>query len=225
MKLIFLYCTAFFVLPFNAFAQEQPKDFVKIQSPKIESKSTIFKYLQEAGLDTFDNYFVKDVQLLDVLTELEGFPVLYMFDRNGRKLNYTPSRGGCVNPNYQLATLNLNHQYPIDTSVTLPEYLKDYVAYSSIDRGSEVYDFTVIIYWVKFLGNFDNNEKVKEWESLLRRNTGIRSRILKVNLDVQDVWSHQEQSKMLAFLRKIYEQVSPEAVLENHRRTSQAESD
>ncbi len=193
----------------RSLAQNNASDKGVIE-PRIENKESVFQYLNSMGIDTNENYYINEKHVSTTLKQTADMPVLFLFDRHGFKLKYTGDRVACTDPTYLLATLRPNHGFPIDTSELLNSYLNNYVPYSNNHLAlNDDYDFTVLIYWVRFLGDFDNNEKVKRWESILHRNEFSRVRVIKINMDVQETWSTEARNKHMHILSSIYKAVVP----------------
>ena len=181
-----------------------------VQKPRLETKTSVFDYLLSMHIDTANCYFINEDKVDRTLDQTLGMPVLMIFDKEGNQLEYTTTKKGCVNPAFQLSTLDSRHKYKLDTLNTLPGYMGNYTSYNAqpahVDQ--EV-DFTALNFWVKFLGTYDNNEKVRDWEQILKKNKSIKVRIVKVNMDAQQSWSPKYQDAHLAVLTAIYKAVKP----------------
>lgn len=178
----------------------------KIEKPVIVHKALLLSYFQSLNIDTQDCYVPKGEHYEEVVNLANGLYSAVIFDSNGKKIRYTTSRLGCMNPSSYLADLRFISDYPRDSSDNLTNFLSLVTPYTTTGNAAH-YDYTVVIFWTKYLGTDENKQKIVRWEQILKANKKINTRIIKVNMDVQETWEEADKLKYQAVHQKIYEHV------------------
>jgi hypothetical protein len=161
----------------------------RVSKPAIETKESIQSYLSTNSYTFYDSLFVaKDSTSFFKLVEMVvGFPSVDFFNSRGELLEYSTT-GDCTGKADHFAVnLQPDSNYRIDSSYLLKEVMDKLKGIHGMGNMSgRKFDFTVLIYWAKYLGNVNNNALAVM--KTVQNNKKIRCRIYLIDLDFQNDW-------------------------------------
>lgn len=166
--------------------------FLGLRDPKVKSEKQLLKYASRKGLQTDNNFSLRDSLTLEkyLYTVLSGkSSMAVVYDREGKML-YRYDTTGCPGPYMQyLQSICANKQETQSDSL-FTDRMNDLVPFSAtsnkvINTGD--YDYTIVIYWAKFLGMM-NKKHARNYEQILQQNHGCKIQYIKVSLDPRDFW-------------------------------------
>jgi hypothetical protein len=161
----------------------------RVSKPAIETKESIQSYLSMNSCTFYDSLFIaKDsTSFFQLVKMVVGFPSVDFFNSNGELLEYSTT-GDCTGKADNFAVnLKPDSNYRIDSSYLLKEVMDKIKGIQGMSNMSgRKFDFTVLIYWAKYLGNVNKN--ALDVMKTIQYNKKIRSRIYLINLDFQNDW-------------------------------------
>lgn len=166
--------------------------FLGIRNPKVKTEKQLLKYASRKGLQTDNNFSLRDSLTLEkyLYTVLSGkSSMAVVYDREGKML-YRYDTTGCPGPYMQyLQSICANKQETQSDSL-FTDRMNDLVPFSAttnkvINTGD--YDYTIVLYWARFLGMM-NKKHARNYEQILQQNHGCKIQYIKVSLDPRDFW-------------------------------------
>jgi len=141
--------------------------YFDIKEPKVESCETIKKYLKNKNWDFGQTFIFKDSLLLsEYFKKNPNIPDAKFFNNERKFINYKETPESCnAGVKYFLKSLDSTKKSN-KFSRTLEEELLGVVncsTFKSISVDSLKYDYYVVFYWAKFIGDL-NKTKVFDWK-------------------------------------------------------------
>lgn len=165
-------------------------------NPKPEDKESLIRYLDKKDIPA-DNILV----LVDSTffyrkhRDLGGIPEIQVFNKHGILINYKDTGSSCSGPaEFFTKAICSANVLSSNSSKTIESELKDLVTFDNnpvVLAKDSSFDFYVLIYWARFIGNL-NKSKVRVWESNLKNVTGCKVWVAKVNMDWQKKWREKK---------------------------------
>ena len=167
--------------------------------PKVENKSSVFKYLEKLDQDTFEVYALDSALFQKLKKEKfkpgmeQGFrPIqIRMYDKHGKPvMQWTICEG-------LLKDLNLFDTIPpkilngLDTTLTLHEDISRYFTLDGNHKKIEIpagFDYYVLIYFAKYFPKH-SRESFTQIDRYIRNHPETTFKIYKINVDVQEFWN------------------------------------
>lgn len=170
--------------------------FLGIRDPKVKSEKQLLKYATRKGLQTDNNFSLRDSltfgkYFYTVMSGKSSMAIVY--DREGKML-YRYDTTGCPGPYMlYLQSICLNKQDTQADSL-FTDRMNDLVPFSAtsnkvINVGD--YDYTIVLYWARFLGIM-NKKHARNYEQILHQNHGCKIQYIKVSLDPRDFWNMRQ---------------------------------
>jgi hypothetical protein len=160
-----------------------------VSKPRIESKESTLSYLSSNSFDLADAVFTaKDsTAIFQIINMIGNIPGVDFFNRKGELVEYS-STGDCPGKADRFAAmLEADSNYRTDSSYHLKDVMdKVEGLYRRENMLNEEADFTILIYWAKYLGKM--NKSVMKVMKTIQANKNIRARIYLINMDFQQTW-------------------------------------
>jgi hypothetical protein len=157
-----------------------------IKQPQSETPESLTKYANEIGLNDSLIIIPKDTTAFYRLYQLNNsVPEIRAFNKRGEMVYYKDSTT-CNAPAFSFTDsicfindLTINTYYSLAKECSLYKNLDG----KDLEINSDIYDYTVFIYWAKYLGKL-NKDHVKEWQDNLQKQTECSIKIYLANMDI-----------------------------------------
>lgn len=166
--------------------------FLGIRDPKVKSEKQLLKYATRKGLQTDNNFSLRDSLTFEkyfytITSGKSSMAVVY--DREGEML-YRYDTTGCPGPYLQYLQSICTNKQETQADSLFTDRMNDLVPFSAttnkvINTGD--YDYTIVLYWARFLGMM-NKKHARNYEQILQQNHGCKIQYIKVSLDPRDFW-------------------------------------
>lgn len=160
-------------------------------NPKLETNTTIEKYLHNKKIDNTAFYKVKDFKSFLAISNNVMTPNGFFYNKNGYFVDYNQTPKMC-NADVGRFILDLNN---INQEENNTKNLKEIIPYLCDKSGNSLvfehgYDVYVLITWAKFVGKL-NDEKAFEWLDIIKKTDfkGLQVKYYLVNVDIQENWN------------------------------------
>lgn len=170
-----------------------------IRNPKLETHTSLQKYLIKNDLDTTRLVYFKDINSFVLASKKKyvQIPNAYFFDKNGNFVDYRKSVTDCnAKVDGFIQDLNAFSEAKKDPTKTLTE-LEGFLTSSNKNLISEKdAHVTVFITWARYAGAL-NKEKAFDWVKLLEeaKQKGISVNYYLLNCDFQESWNLTKEEK------------------------------
>ena len=180
---------------FNSGCQMVQHVFFGTRNAVVKSESQIEKYEKRKGLQTDNNFSLKDsltFQKYFTLLSNEKLGKLEVYDKNGKMLPPYDTTG-CPAPFYRYINGICTTPQEVLEDSLLQNKMLDFVPFSSnkAEVDPSKYDYTIVIYWARFYGTV-NKSNAREFERLLSQQKDCKIQYIKVSLDPRDFWNMRE---------------------------------
>jgi len=177
-----------------------------IKDPAIETEATIKETALKFGMDTSSIVTVNLTDFIATFKGAHGIPEGAVFNSKGEFIEYKDTSLACNAGLFDLIpklskTKNYNTKDKLSLKTELNKFRTIRGGKVATDLNPE-YDFYLFIYWSVWTGKLNQNH-VKVWEDLARKNTGAKIKVIQVNLDMQSYWPQEETAVIKDTLYKI----------------------
>lgn len=159
--------------------------------PKLETNTTIEKYLHKKKIDESDLFKVKSFKSFLAFSTNVMTPNGFFYNKNGYFIDYNQTPKMC-NADVGKFILDLKN---INQEESKTKNLKEVIQYLCDKNGNDLkfeegYDVYVLITWAKFVGKL-NKEKSFEWLDIIKKTDfdGLKVKYYLVNVDIQENWT------------------------------------
>ncbi len=162
--------------------------------PKAEDSKSLTKYYKKKGIATSNMMILSDsVKYYERFKEVQGFPEIRVFNKEGYLIYYKDTSKACNAPAYEYTEficttsgLKMNAAKNLTTETKGLLTLNNTPLNITTDGG---YDYYVFIYCARFLGRL-NKDHVKVWQHNLENAKGCKVKYYLVDMDWQKSWDH-----------------------------------
>jgi hypothetical protein len=176
-----------------------------VKNPDVEDHKSLVKKTQKFGLDTTNIVTVNAAAFLNTLHDAGGIPEAAFFDSEGNYIEYRQTDSSCNAGIFGfIPTLDPTAIYKKTGKTSLDS---EWAKFRNPDgktlnawKGSGT-DFYVLVYYAVWTGRL-NEDHVKVWEELAKKNTNARIKLIKVDLDLQNYWDKAERDAIIQKLKK-----------------------
>jgi hypothetical protein len=159
-------------------------------NPKLETNSTVEKYLHKKNIDTTNLYMLKNFKSFLAFSNNVMTPNGFFYNRNGYYVDYNQTPKQC-NANVGQFILDLKN---INQGEKDTKNLREVINFICDKSGNTVhfeegYDVYVLISWAKYVGKL-NDEKAFEWVDIIAKTNfeGLKVKYYLVNVDLYNSW-------------------------------------
>jgi hypothetical protein len=197
MKKLLLYISLFFLLSCCS-CRSTLMLMYGIRNPEVESKKSIYSFLQKIKQDT-DNVYCMDTVLYQQFRSESFKPgmapgfrpaQIKVYDKSGSPVMQWASCEGYLKdlePFDSVPPRNING---LDTSINLEQDLSRYFTLDGIPARitvQEGYDYYILVYFAKFFPGI-SKESFEEVGTYIRKHPELRIMVYKINTDLQAFW-------------------------------------
>jgi hypothetical protein len=180
------------------------KSYNQLKSPKLETESSIKKYLLKNKIDTSNVYVYKDLNSFAKASKmgLLVIPDIVFFNKEGNKVNYKEKGSNCnAHAGSFIAELSTFSNFPSDDTKKIDDFVK------LIDNPKQT-NFTsaeinVFINWTIYVGRL-NKVKAFDWIKLIEiaKQKGININYYLLNCDFQKSWNLTSENQEALGIKK-----------------------
>ena len=176
--------------------------FMGVRKPKVESKETVFKFLDKIGQDTTDVYAL-DTNLYNLFRN-EPFkpdwdtglrPIqIRVYDHAGEPVMQWASCEGYLDDLKTFDSLPPRNYNGLNTSLKLQEDINRYYTLEGSPANlfaPEGYDYYVLIYFANWFPR-QSKESFSIIDQYVIDHPGLKFKIYKINMDVLDFWGYDD---------------------------------
>jgi hypothetical protein len=176
-----------------------------VRNPDIEDHKSLVKKTAKFGLDTTNIVTVNASDFLKTMHHAGGIPEAAFFDSEGNYIEYRATDSSCnagifgfipaLDPS---ATYNKTSKTTMNAEWAKFRNLDGKALNDWKEPGT---DFYILIYYTVWTGKL-NEDHVKVWEDMAKKNTRAHLKLIKVNLDFQQYWDKKERDAIIKKLKK-----------------------
>ena len=167
-----------------------------ITEPKLEDRTSIYKYLNKKKIDTSNVYIFKNLSAYAKASKLKlmSIPDAVFFNKEGYFVDYKKKASDC-NAKVDAFLLDLTTFSKLPSVQTKKmDDLLHFIENSKSDKPINAADINVFITWAVFAGKL-NDEKAFEWVYLLEKakKEGFKINYYLINCDIQKSWKLSDE--------------------------------
>lgn len=170
-----------------------------VKKPRIETPSSLNKYLRNKNLENEINLIPKFEYLHSIILSGISPTTVYVFDKNGEEIQLPGASNKCApEPSLFIKDLRSDKQYLISNSLFL-DSLHQWVY---TEEGKDVdlkeinVDFYIVIFWAVWPGEKVFQRDIMGTINAFKDNTNAKIKLILINLDKQDIWGKENLSKV-----------------------------
>jgi len=161
--------------------------------PKAEDSKSLTKYYNKKGIDPGNMLILSDsVKYYERFKEVQGFPEIRVFNKEGYLVYYKDTAKLCNAPAYEFTESICNESnLKFNASKNLKSETNGLLNLNNVPlqiTTDTVYDYYVFIYCARFIGRL-NKDHVKVWQHNLENVKGCKVKYYLVDMDWQKSWS------------------------------------